>query len=243
MLLFSNTFFVGLSQKHSHVEVDYQFNIKMDLSHKRLIKPGTHIISAFASSNQYPLIIKDPSILLYSEITRGFTFKKPYFNTVDALYVNYQYTLPKNFFLEGAFKYLKYWTYFETNDWIIDFYDHLSGFSTLSFSLGGGFRFVGQNNLRFFDLHAGLSFGITDNPIGNGQYLSNSVTYQDGNGNQGTLNYSWQYQFISRYSLGFYLGLSKDIRVTKNLYVTARYHYQFGKNSELTEHTINFGHQ
>jgi len=219
------------------------FNAKTALkSKKRKINQGKHIISFYGVNNQYPLIIKDPSLLLADEIYKGFSpsFGRGLGATVDALYINYQYTLPKNFFVESGFQYLKYWTNFRTDKWIAGFNDNLSGFSTLSFSIGSGFRFVGENNLRFFDVHAGFTLGITDNKIGSGQSFSNSFPYQDGNGNIGVMNYAWQYRIISRHSFGFYFGFSKDIRITKNLYVTARYHYQFGKNSELTEHIINY---
>lgn len=228
----------GQSSFHSFNDKPTENTIKRE--ERRLIANGTHIISFLAANNQYPLIIKDPSFLLDGEITRGIPLRKPFFNIVDGLYINYQYSLPKNVFLESGFKYLKYWTYFETNEWILNYYDHLSGFSTLSFSIGGGYRLIGKNNLRFFDLHSGFSLGITDNQIGSGQSLSNYVNYKDNNGNPEVLSYSWQYQIISRYSLGFYLGVSKDIRVTKNLYATVRYHYQFGKKSELTDHLINY---
>ncbi|MCC5924799.1 MAG: hypothetical protein JJT77_13530 [Crocinitomicaceae bacterium] len=226
------------SSFHSFNDNPKESNVKRE--ERRSIANGTHIISFLAANNQYPLIIKDPSLLMDGEITRGIPLRKPFFNIVDGLYINYQFSLPKNIFLEAGFKYLKYWTYFETNEWVLNYYDHLSGFSTLSFSFGGGYRLIGKNNLRFFDLHSGFSLGITDNQKGSGQSLSNYVNYIDNNGNLEELSYSWQYQITSRYSLGFYLGASKDIRVTKNLYTTVRYHYQFGKSSELTDHVINY---
>lgn len=209
---------------------------------KREIEKNKHLISFYAVNNQYPLIIKDPSLLLANEISKGFppAFGRSLGGTVDALFINYQYTLPKNFFVESGFQYLKYWTNFRTDEWIVKAYDNLSGFSTLSFSFGGGYRLVGEHNLRFFDVHAGFTMGITDNKIGSGQSFSGSLPYQDGNGNSGVLEYAWQYKIISRTSFGFYLGVSKDIRITKNLYATARYHFQLGKNSKLTEHFIQY---
>jgi hypothetical protein len=207
-------------------------------SKKRLIPRGAHILTLALSNNTYPLIINDPSLLLASEISRKIT--DPFVQYADALYINYQFTLPHHFFVESGFKYLKHWTYFRTNEWVAKHYYNISGFSTLSFSLGTGYRIVGDNNLRFFDLHTGFTLGIADNPIGNGDAFSNAIEYIDNNGQAGVLSYAWQYQIISKYSLGFYLGVSKDIRLTKNLYATARYHYQFGKNSQLTEHQISY---
>lgn len=211
-------------------------------SKNRKIEKHKHLLSFYGVNNQYPLIIKDPSLILADEIFKGFppSFGRRLGATIDALYINYQFTLPKNFFVESGFQYLKYWTNFRTNKWIADYYDNRSGFSTLSFSLGSGYRFIGENNLRFFDVHAGFTLGITDNKVGAVQSHSGSFPYQDGNGNIDVVDYAWQYRIKSRFSLGFYLGVSKDIRITKNLYATARYHYQFGKNSELTEHFIQY---
>jgi|SRR5690554_43114 len=241
-LVFALFSFCAFTQKNSSTENDASQSKIQERAERRLIKPGTHILSLLPSNNQYPLIIHDPSVLLKRETTRG--FNKHLTFAIDALYLNYEYALPKNFFVESGFKYLKHWTYLETNDWIIKYggfrKDFRSTFSTLSFNFGGGYRFVGENNLRFFDVHAGFSLGITDNPVGNGGSFSASKPYEDSNGDQGIMSYSWIYRISSRYYYGFYLGLSKDIRVTKNLYVTARYHYQFGKNSELTEHLINY---
>lgn len=207
-------------------------------SRKRLITKGTHILTLALSNNTYPLIINEPSLLLAPEISRKIT--DPFVQYADALYINYQFSLPHHFFIESGFKYLKHWTYFRTNEWVANHYYNISGFSTLSFSLGTGYRIVGNHNLRFLDLHTGFTLGIADNPIGNGDAFSNSIEYIDNNGQTGILSYAWQYQIKSRYNLGFYLGVSKDIRITKNLYATARYHYQFGKNSQLTEHQISY---
>jgi hypothetical protein len=228
-------------------EADDQFPTRVDSNaelkaKKRKIDANKHLLSFYGVNNQYPLIIKDPSLLLADEIFKGLppSFGRRLGWTVDALFINYQYTLPKNFFVESGFQYLKYWSNFRTDKWIAEYYDNLGGFSTLSFSIGTGYRFVGENNLRFFDFHTGFTLGITDNKVGTGQSYSDSFPYQDGSGNVGIVNYLVEYRIKSRTCLGFYLGLSKDIRITKNLFATARYHYQFGKNSELTDHFIQY---
>jgi hypothetical protein len=202
------------------------------------IKPQTHILTIALANNQYPLIIKDPSVLLAKEIKSE--MNEPNYKLVSALNINYQFSILKNYFLESSFNSLRQWTYFKTNEWIVDMYQHVSGFSVYCFSFGGGIRIVGENKFRFFDIHSGLTIGITDNPKGKGQSFSSSFYYQDGNENIGLLSYSWQYQIISRVSYGFYIGLSKDIRITDNLFATFKYQNQFGKRHEFTNHTITY---
>lgn len=231
------------SQAQNNKIANYFSDLKIqERAEKRYIQPGKHIISLLPSNNQYPLILEKSDVFIKDESTRGLLTRHA--TKIDALYLNYEFTLPENFFVASGFKYLRQWTYLQANRAVIQNggfnYDHVSSFATLSFNVGAGYRFVGKNNLRFFDVHAGLSIGFTDNPIGSGGYYYNSKPYEDINGNQGVMNYGWSYQISSRYYYGFYLGISKDIRITKNLYLTARYHYQFGKNSKLTEHLIHY---
>lgn len=213
-------------------------------ANKRLIEKGTHIISILASNNQYPFILEDPNFILDNEASKGVFGISP--KLVDAFYFNYEYALPKNFFIEAGYKKLYHWMNLKTVgnekvDMVVDVEANSSLFSTHSFNLGGGYRIVGQNNLRYIDIHAGFSVGRTDNPVGSGgSTFSAKLPYEDFNGDKGLMDLSWKYKISSRYYYGFHLGVSKDIRVSKNLYLTARYHYQFGKNSEVSEHLIDY---
>lgn len=206
---------------------------------KRIIHPNRHIFSLIVTNNQYPLILRNQSALLQQNFTRGFDT----FTLLDALYINYQYSLNRNFFIESGFKYFKYYYGYEANQWIVK-YGRTSAFaslySALSFDLGSGYRIVVNNNLRLFDVHAGVSIGITDNPVGSGDSFNNSSEYTDEMGNEGIFEINSSYSITNRVNFGAYFGLSKDIRITDNLYLTVRYHRHFGQSSEISEHTINY---
>lgn len=233
ILLFA--FFVATSPGFTQNDT----NQKYKNYEKRLIHPNRHIFSLIASNNQYPLILRNPSGLLQQNFTRGFDS----FTLLDALYINYQYTLNDNFFVETGFKYLKYNYGYETNNWMVK-YGQTSAFaslySTFSFDFGSGYRVVVNNNLRLFDVHAGVSIGITDNPVGSGGSFNASSEYTDGMGSEGIFEINSSYSITNRINFGTYFVLSKDIRITDNLYLTARYHRHFGQRSEISEHTINY---
>lgn len=229
----------GSTQEKSSPKIKIGLNNWFD---KSSIKPNEHIFSILASNNQYPLILLGPSVFLQQNFTRPFAFTKRYM--IDAAYLNYEYTLKHNFFVEGGFKYLKYVTGFKSNFWIINkagpYYYSESLYSTLSFDFGSGYRIIVNDNIRLFDFHAGISIGITNNKIGTGRisYLNN--TYIDAMNNIGILEYYSEGIITNRFNLGYYIGISKDIRVTNNLYFTARYNNHFGENSIVSKHIINY---
>ena len=202
------------------------------------IKPKTHILTIALANNQYPLIVKDASILLASKMKSE--INEPNYDLINSLNINYEFSFHQNYFLESSYNSLLQWTYFKTNKWIVDAFTHSSGFTVYCFSFGGGTRIVNEKKIRLFDLHCGLTIGITNNSIGKGGGLSGDFYYKDGNGNVGVLSYSWNYKIISRIGYGFYSAISKDIRITDNLFATFKYQYQFGKRSEFTEHVIHY---
>jgi hypothetical protein len=59
-------------------------------------------------------------------------------------------------------------------------------------------------------------------------------------GNEGDSEFLMQYTIKNRVNLGFYVGLSKDIRITENLFLTARFNNHFGSNSIISEHVFNY---
>lgn len=198
-----------------------------------------HVFSVLASNNQYPLILKDPSAFLQQNFTRGIDR----YTVLDAVYLNYQYSLKHQFFSEFGFKYLKYFDGYRANPWLIQ--SGTTGFtqsvfSTLSFDFGFGYRIIVNNNLRLLDLHVGFTLAFTDSKVGSGRTEYYSGTYTDGMGNVGTNEIFYQYSITNRFSSGLYIGISKDVRLTENLYLTARYNNHFGRNSIISEHVFNY---
>ncbi len=225
----------GVAQKDTS-KITISMNNWLD---KSLIQPNKHILSILVSNNQYPLILQSSSAFLTQDFTRGLR-KRP---QVDAVYLNYQYSLKNNFFIEGGFKYLSYFTGFRANYGLISFgiaEVTSKAFNTFSFDIGLGYRILVNNKLRLFDFHSGFALGVTNNKVGSGgeEYLTG--IYVDGMGNEGDSEFLMQYTIKNRVNLGFYVGLSKDIRITENLFLTARFNNHFGSNSIISEHVFNY---
>src|SRR5690554_4422991 len=68
---------------------------------KRYVKPGTHILGFSVSNNQHPLILHDPSVLLKAEHSEP--INKYLIFLINGWSLNYQYSFPENFFVEGIF--------------------------------------------------------------------------------------------------------------------------------------------
>lgn len=208
---------------------------------KSAISHNKHILSILASKNQYPMIFSGSSVLLDRTPTTIFPFSTP--QLVDAVYINYQYSLKHNFFVEGGFKYFRYVVGYKANDWLIH-----RGFSqsfhttygAISFDMGSGYRIVVNDNLKLFDIHTGFSIGIADNKEGLKGTTYGYSAYVDANNTMGMFEYTIQENITNRFSLGYYIGISKDIRITEHLYLSARFHNYFGKNSVISNYTMNY---
>lgn len=209
-------------------------------ANRRLVKPNTHIVTLSLLNSRHPIILIEPSFSLPQMNSTPINLDRG--NLVNGWNVGYQYNLPQNFFAEGDFSWTWHGTTLKPNRYgikeggIISIYNN--SFITYSLNIGGGYRFVGKNNLRFFDVHAGFVLGMTDNKVNTGGGYGLSAAYLDYNDNAGMTTLGFNYRISSRTYYGFYLGISKDIRITENLHLRGRYQYQFGKSSSITEHTI-----
>jgi hypothetical protein len=201
------------------------------------IEGNRHLLSFSASQNRFPLILTYPTILMEGDV---YNRNRHGINAVDALYINYQYTLDPSFYLEAGYKFqLYYFGYY--SDWYLGIGgEDLSTYNVNSFDLGGGYRFKAENGLRLFDVQAGLNVGIASQPRGYVWSDENTRNYVDWSGNQGVFDVRLEYEMMHRVNLGWYLGLSKDIRVTENLFLTARYHRYFDVGRNFSRHTINY---
>lgn len=202
------------------------------------IEGNRHLLSFSASQNRFPLILTYPSILM-----DGSTIDRPRaipFGIVDALYINYQYTLDPSFYLKAGYKFQLYHFGYQA-DWYLGIgSDAWSIYNVNSFDLGGGYRIKATNGLRLIDVHAGLNLGIASQPKGYEWYFEDSRNYEDLSGNQGVFNVRYSYEMMHQVNWGWYLGFSKDIRITENLFLTARYHRYFDVGRNFSQHTINY---
>lgn len=207
---------------------------------KSILKPFMHSISLSASFNRNPIIIGSPSTLLLSNQAPSFTFRKPF----NSFFINYQYNLLYNFFVEANFTYKTLYHGFRANDFII-FQGYRSifftGVSVLSFDLGSGLRITTFNNkIRLFDLHAGLNIGIATEKVGTQIPYTSNISYIDFSGNAGVVNINSNYLVTNRANIGLYLGFSKDFKLSENLYFHARFNSYFGKRRRITSDTFEY---
>lgn len=211
-----------------------------DIENKyKIIKPWTHSISLSMASNQYFSVFQRPGFPFANQATRGGNT----FTLIDGLLINYQYTLPKNFFAEAEFIYHQHYTALKLNSWIrekpsIPIFSSETG--SYNFKFGAGYQLLGKNNLRLINFHTGLTLGVVDNPKESGSNYSDAILYTNPQGSEGALFYSYQTKILSKAYLGLYLGVSKDIRITKNLYAVAKYQYQFGNWNKIIETDLDY---
>ncbi|WP_318958539.1 hypothetical protein [Lishizhenia sp.] len=100
-------------------------------------------------------------------------------------------------------------------------------------SLGIGYSIVGPKNYNYLNINAGLSFGSLNNSLGDTTAVLDEVNMNSvSTGNvwyvqYNTLNLKNNYTTIN-------VGLSKDLKLGKKLYLNFAYHYQIGlyKNSQ-----------
>jgi len=227
----------GISQ-----EINSKYSTKKIVSKFRYkpIDSKKHLLSLSASHNLYPVGVA-PSLLMEGEYITKTTSR---LGLIDALYINHQFTLNQKLHLETGFKYVKHYHGYQGNLYHFinggRFGEMMSIYSTFFFDFGGAYRVITNNNFRLFDLHAGISIGIADKKAGTTGSFSTTRTYTDWDGNSGILNFSSSYVITNRMNFGWYVGVSKDIRITENLYLTGRFHNYFGKSRSFSHHTINY---
>lgn len=164
--------------------------------------------------------------------------------------VQYQFSLKNNFKLESTARLVSNFsnTPYNINSFTGRYqtlYMQTSIFKSLSLDLGLRYDIIINNSIRLFNINFGgyltnnLSYSSskTSNVINvhqsKRQFLSN-------NGDLYTLNLSESYTLVKRSVLGVYIGVSKDISLTKNLFITLQFNNYFGTKNVLTRHTINY---
>jgi hypothetical protein len=199
-----------------------------------------HVVGIFATNNQFPIRLQDPSLMLVQNASLGLRRTRIF----GAICLSYNLNLKNsNFFLEGGLTYVTVFHGYTTNNWLSwnggRNSSYMNAYGILSTNLGAGYRIVTNTNKRLFDIQSGLSIGFTDNKKGAGNQDFDSFTYTDFNNNSGLIAISSDYKIVNRTFVGIYFGISKEIRVTDNLYLSATYLNQFGF-SAISEHSYQY---
>ena len=239
--LLALTMFMGWAICAQNDTISKDESIDIEKINKRTL-PGTHVFSLLGVGNRNLLVLDNPTLLFkgrynYRRVNR--------IQLVDAVYFNYAYILSSKLFFEAGFRYVNHFTTFTINPVVVKYglrQDAHSNFATLSFNVGSGYRVIDAKNRNWVTLLYGLNFGIVDMDTEKGteSFYSIYEPYENINGELDYLYIESLRETIRRTYFGAYLGVSKDIRITRNLYATIRFHYQFAPFQRLTKHTIYY---
>lgn len=144
--------------------------------------------------------------------------------------------IKKNFFVEAGYQLLEYNGSMQ--------FRNPSGTSsrndyfTHQLNIGAGYRVIGKRkNYHFFNLHTGLSIGLIPEKKGATIEGGNASMSMGTNLYNYTLSYSYQTEILSSILFAPYIGISKDFRLTKNMFISLVYRYQHGLN-KLSKRSI-----
>lgn len=151
----------------------------------------------------------------------------------------YSHGLKRNISLELAFNSMKMGFIISPNhDKLATYYREM--YRSTDFQVGGIYRLTTQKQLNIINFHGGLTLGFLRQP-------RNSISsYQNGD-LIGTYTFNQEQQIITRiylndfnkFNLGFYIGLSKEIRLSKDVRFFASYQQRFGFN-RLIDGLVSF---
>lgn len=135
--------------------------------------------------------------------------------------------IAKNYFAEAGFHYATYWSTMRTP---VSMFGSVA-FDAYQLSIGAGKRIITKNNYNIINLHAGLSFGMTNLQKGLSATSYIAYTYSDStsNGIQQHAFSSYSEDYVSRTFLtSAYIGASKDFRLVRNFYLSLSYRFNQG---------------
>jgi hypothetical protein len=227
--LFIMTFFNSLANSICH----NNFVIQSDSN--KLVKHYIHPKSKFLGINSgfgfTSTIINDNNNYLTNGYVTG--------NNTYVFGLAYSHGLERNISLELAFNSMKIGFIISPNhDKLMSYYREM--YRSTDFQFGGIYRLTTKNEFNIINFHGGLTLGFLRQP-------KHSISsYQNGD-LIGTYTFNQEQQIITRiylndynkFILGFYLGVSKDIRLSKDVRFFVSYQQRFGINP-LIDGMISF---
>ena len=137
-------------------------------------------------------------------------------------YFSIEQNLQKNYFIEAGFGLQEYYNAIKAKE--VPFWSGSNAFIAYHLTIGGGKRLIGKNNYNYLNLSSGLVLSTIDRPVGYaGRGGIGAVVGND------TIIMGRSENFISNNFFPlFYIGLSKDFRITRNFYFTMLYRYHQG---------------
>ena len=191
------------------------------------------------TNGRSPIIFNSPSLVLVNNTTLPFRS----FGAFNELYVNYNLKLKNNLFFEGGLRYTTMFHGYTVNEWLVGVQgsskEYVSIYGQFVFNMGAGYKMNINQKRNIFDVQAGLIVGFTDQQKGVGGQIFGVFPYTDATNNSGTLAIVSNYRIQNAGFWGLYYGISKEVKVTKNLYASAMYNFQLGL-STISEHTFQY---
>lgn len=141
--------------------------------------------------------------------------------------LNIEKGIKNNCFVEADYHFMMYNDVLNIKDFV-ESYSH-NAFKSHVISIGAGYRFIINEKYRIVDFHAGIFSGFTKSKKGS----TSTESYPRA---MGINNEMFEYQIEktntinSQILAGLYVGVSKDLRITRNTYFTLSYKFQYGLN-------------
>lgn len=209
-LLFSNSIFVLYGQIN---------DIEPSRNDKRYIHPKSKYLSFSSGWGFTSTIVKDPSNFLDQGIIRGNNSYVPSFT--------YEQGIKNNFFAEIGYSRIAQgirYTISAVGKGRSSSYS--SKYQNHDIQIGGGYRVIIKNNFNFFNVHVGVFTGFANRKFSDLQsnYGFNKTDKLTGSKYEINVNIN---NFKSL-AFGPYLGISKELRLSKDVRFFAKYIQRFG---------------
>lgn len=203
---------------------------------KRFIHPKSKYLSVSAGWGFTSTHIQDPSNFL----NEGLIMQ----NNTYLPNIMYEHGIVNNFFCEIGYSYIGQGIAFKRKFDGIGGSSYSEFYSNHDFQLGMGYRVINKSNYHFLNIHAGLFVGFANEKLED-LPMTSAYTRTDHVTNSKYL----LTRSITKFhpiSFGPYLGVSKELRLSKDVRFFVKYIQRFGLNSimsgtfELSSDEITF---
>ncbi|MFD1553639.1 hypothetical protein DNU06_17150 [Putridiphycobacter roseus] len=193
-------------------------DVKLSKKEKRYIHPKSRYLCFSSGWGFTSTIIKDPNDFLDQGIIQGNNSFVPSFT--------YEHGISNSFFIEVGYARIDQGIRYTRSVGELSSSSYSSSYQNHDIQIGGGYRIINQNNLNFFNVHTGFFIGFANKKISELQqiYGFNETDSYTG------LKYEINVNINSFKSVAFgpYLGISKELRLSKDVRLFAKYIYRFG---------------
>lgn len=211
----------GLLLVSNHVISQIDEDLKIE---KRFIHPRSKYLTFSAGWGFTSILVKDPNHFL----TEGVLMQ----NNTYLPQLMYEHGIANNFFGELGYSFIHQGVFYGRKLDVKSFSSYYRFFGNHTIQIGIGYRVITKNNLHFFNIHGGIFAGIANRKINN-LPIEYSVDRLD-------FFTNYKYTTLMRLNdfnslaFGAYLGISKEIRLSKDVRFFLKGIQLFGMRSILS---------